>query len=152
MNTNEKTSSAVNDLLVINNDRYEGYQKAADQIKDPSLKELFNKLSVQSLQFKNELETHVIHTDHTITDETTSSGKLYRIWMDIKAALSGHDTKAILSSCERGEDAALDTYNDVIENKADEITSDALMTIQRQRSTLKEAHDMIKGLRDSQVA
>jgi uncharacterized protein (TIGR02284 family) len=39
--TIEKTIEVLNDLIIINNDRYEGYQKAREQVKDPDLKDFF---------------------------------------------------------------------------------------------------------------
>jgi uncharacterized protein (TIGR02284 family) len=152
MNTNEKTSDVVNELLVINNDRYQGYHKAAEETKDVSLRSLFMKLGEQSLQFKRELQSYVTGEDHLDaaydTDKTKASGKLYRVWMDIKAALSGNDRKAILSSCEYGEDVALKNYDEALD-RTDELQSDVLMTIQKQRSEIKQSHDMIKALRDN---
>lgn len=152
MYSNEHTSEVVNELLVVNNDRYQGYQKAAEETKDESLRSLFMKLGEQSLKFKRELETYAPSTDHIDaahdTDETKVSGKLYRVWMDVKAALSGNDRKTILASCEHGEDVALKNYNEALDN-TEGLQSDALMTIQRQRSELKQAHDMIKSMRDS---
>ena len=37
----QKTATAVNDLIVINNDRYEGYKTAASETKDSDLKSMF---------------------------------------------------------------------------------------------------------------
>jgi uncharacterized protein (TIGR02284 family) len=42
----------------------------------------------------------------TATEGTTTSGKLFRVWMDIKSAMTGSDRKAIINSCEYGEEAA----------------------------------------------
>ena len=152
MYSNEHTSEVVNELMVVNNDRYQGYKKAAEETKDESLRSMFMKLGEQSLKFKRELEGYIAGTDHTDaahdTDETKASGKLYRVWMDVKAALSGNDRKTILASCEHGEDVALENYNDALDN-TEGLQSDALMTIQRQRAELKQSHDMIKSMRDS---
>src|SRR5207248_824093 len=120
METEKKTTEIVKDLIVINNDRYEGYKKAAEETKDFDLKEMFNKFSEQSRGFADELRKLVKDTtEQPKRDETKNTGKLYRVWMDVKAAISNNDRKAVLTSCEFGEDTAKKHYDEAIENNKD---------------------------------
>ena len=144
----QKTATAINDLIIINNDRYEGYKKAADEIKESDLKSLFTEFSNQSKQFAAELRKFVPETKDAAEQETKTSGKLYRIWMDFRSAVSDHDRKSILSSCEFGEDAAKKTYDDVMEHSED-LPSGAMDVIRKQREDLQKGHDTVKSLRDS---
>jgi len=68
--------------------------------------------------------------------------------MDVKSALSSKDRKAVLSSCEYGEDVAKKTYDDILDHPED-VPSDVLSLIKKQRSELQQGHDTIKALRDS---
>jgi len=34
---------------------------------------------------------------------TTTSGKIYRAWMDVKAVFTGHDRHTVLENCEAGD-------------------------------------------------
>ena len=68
--------------------------------------------------------------------------------MDIKAALTGKNRKEILGSCEFGEDAALDTYNEAIANEDNVLTDDLLKLITTQKQEIQLDHDQIKALRD----
>src|SRR3954470_20203452 len=143
----EKKAKALSELVIINNDRYEGYNKAAEQTSDADLKSLFTKFSSQSKNFSSELRKFIPFTEETPKrDETTVSGKFYRAWMDVKSALTSKDRKAVLSSCEFGEDVAKKTYDDVLDNPED-VPSDVLSLIKRQRSELQQGHDTIKALR-----
>ncbi|HET8964480.1 MAG TPA: PA2169 family four-helix-bundle protein [Chitinophagales bacterium] len=145
----EKQAKALSDLIIINNDRYEGYNKAAEQTTDADLKSLFTKLSLQSKEFSSDLRKLVPFTEEAPErDETTVSGKFYRAWMDVKSALTSKDRKAILSSCEFGEDVAKKTYDDVLD-KPEDIPSDVLSLVQKQRRELQQGHDTVKALRDS---
>jgi uncharacterized protein (TIGR02284 family) len=145
----EKKAKALSELVIINNDRYEGYNKAAEQTTDADLKSLFSKFSAQSKGFSSELRKLIPFTEEAPErDETTVSGKFYRAWMDVKSALTAKDRKAILSSCEFGEDVAKKTYDDVLEHPED-VPSDVLSLIKKQRSELQQGHDTIKALRDS---
>ena len=149
MATQVKTSTAITDLIVINNDRYEGYKTASAETKENDLKELFNKYSIQSNGFAGELRRFVpVDEDQPKRDETKGTGKLYRAWMDLKSAVTSHNRKAILSSCEFGEDAAKNHYENALKN-LNEIPSEALEIVRQQKEELQKAHNRIKALRDS---
>jgi uncharacterized protein (TIGR02284 family) len=145
--TSKETVTLINELIVINHDRIEGYERAAKETEDPQLKSLFTHMADESRQFKNELVREVVNQGGSPAEGTTTSGKVYRAWMDIKAALSGKNRHAIIASCEFGEDAALETYEDVL--KSDNLVNECRNMITRQKSSLQKSHDKIKLLRDS---
>ncbi|MEO6948925.1 MAG: PA2169 family four-helix-bundle protein [Ginsengibacter sp.] len=145
----EKTTDNLRDLIIINNDRYEGYQKAMEQTKDADLNSLFSKYSSQSKTYASELRTLIpASEDEPARDETRLSGKFYRAWMDVKNALSANDRKAVLNSCEYGEDVAKKAYENVLEDR-EEMSPTSVSLIQNQFDQLLDAHNKIKGLRDS---
>ena len=143
-------SETLRDLIRINNDRVTGYSKAATQTDEQELQSLFSQLSQQSRQFASELRSLVIDNDINVTDETTTAGKIYRTWMDVKATFGGDDRKGILASCEFGEDAAQKAYKEALED--DDLTPDVRVTVERQKATLRQAHDNIKMMRDRAAA
>jgi uncharacterized protein (TIGR02284 family) len=142
-----ETKTSVNSLIIINNDRYEGYKKAAEETNDADLKALFNRFSLQSKGWGESLRAFA-DKDEPEENETTNSGKLYRVWMDVKAAITAKDRKAILSSCEYGEDVAKKTYDEVMEH-SDSLPAEVMDIIRKQRSELQQAHDEVKALRDA---
>lgn len=144
---NKKIVSLLNELIVINHDRIEGYEKAAKETDDSQLISLFTHMADESRQFKNELVREVVNQGGSPTEGTSTSGKIYRAWMDIKAALTGKDRKAIIASCEFGEDSALAAYDDVL--KSDELTMEARGIVIRQKKNLEQSHNKIKLLRDT---
>lgn len=146
---NDKTIAALNELIVINNDRIEGYKTAAGEAKETDLKQLFSELSQTSIECRKELIEEVNKLGGTPEEGTMTSGKFFRAWMDVKAALTGNDRKAILDSCEFGEDAALKTYKKVIE---DDQTSGEAMLLNKQYALLKTDHDRVRQLRDAIAA
>lgn len=148
----KETAEVLNDLIQINNDRVAGYKKAIDELNagDVDLKALFAEFITQSEVFRQELEEAVTSLGEEAETGTTASGKVYRVWMDIKAALSTKDRKAVLESCEFGEDAAQKAYKLATENE--EISPSALSLITDQKAKLKAAHDQVKRLRDTEPA
>jgi len=78
---------------------------------------------------------------------TTTSGKIYRAWMNVKDMFTGKDRHALLASCEYGEDAAQRAYEDALATDAP-LSTDVRQLITSQKSSLRNAHDMIKKYRD----
>ncbi|MFN7117784.1 MAG: PA2169 family four-helix-bundle protein [Saprospiraceae bacterium] len=146
-------NETVKDLVIINHDRYQGYKKAAEETKDADLKSLFTLLSTQSLEYAQDLKQHLDAEDAADLDleDTKLSGKLYRVYMDLKSAITGRDRKAILSSCEYGEDVALQHYNEAMEDLHDGngYSADVIDKIHKQYAEIKQAHDRVKLMRDS---
>ncbi len=148
MNNSEKLVDVLNNLVVINNDRVEGYEKAAEESEDYALKTLFLSMAKDSRKFASALAVEVASVGGKVATGTSTAGDLYRIWMDVKAAVTGKDRKAILSSCEMGEDVAQKAYEDALRSDV-ELMSELRQTLLEQKANLKVAHDEIKGLRDA---
>ena len=149
----EKITGILNDLIRINHDRVVGYEKAVDELKseDADLKALFQRYITESRQYAQELTQEVNRLGGSPADGTTNSGKIYRVWMDLKSAITGKDRKTILDNCEFGEDAAQKAY-DLALNSDVEIEPSLRDLIVRQKAVLKTGHDEVKRLRDMQAA
>ena len=68
--------------------------------------------------------------------------------MDVKAAFARKDPEAIVSSCEFGEDAALETYKEVLSDDLDYLSNDQQTLVRVQYSLLKADHRAVHALRD----
>ena len=148
--TTEELVEVLNDLIKINNDRIEGYERAADETKDIdiTLKAVFTKMADESRKHVSELTTHVNSLGGDTETGTTVSGKIYRAWMDVKAAVTGKDRHSILASCEYGEDQAQRAYEKALASDAD-LDVDTRQLITSQKESLKASHDNIKQMRDA---
>jgi uncharacterized protein (TIGR02284 family) len=153
MKTNEKNPWILHDLIRINNDRVAGYEKAAreTEVKDADLRSFFSEKATESRRYANELGRYVNQPVDEPAGDTTLPGRIYRLWMDVKAAFSGHDRKAILASCEFGEDAAQKAYEVALSYES-EFPGELRQLIKDQKNSLKRSHDRIKGMRDAQPA
>ena len=150
---NEKVTGVLNDLIRINHDRVVGYEKAIDELKDEDadLKVLFQRYITESRQYGQELTQEVRRLGGDPADGTTNSGKVYRVWMDLKAAITGGDRKTVLNNCEFGEDAAQKAYDTAL-NTDIEYEPSLRDLIVRQKASLKAGHDEVKRLRDMHEA
>ncbi|HEV8081552.1 MAG TPA: PA2169 family four-helix-bundle protein [Chitinophagaceae bacterium] len=153
MSANDKLTEVLNDLIKINNDRVQGYDKAAEDIKsyDVDLQPIFSKMANDSRKYVAELTNEVERLGGEPATGTTGSGKIHRTWMDVKATFSGKDRQSMLESCEFGEDASQKAYREALASDA-EISADTRQLITDQQSSLKTSHDIIKKYRDAQKA
>jgi len=148
----EKTIEVLNTLITINNDRIEGYETAAKETEEQDLKTLFAMFSSTSEKCKRELVAEVTKLGGTPSEGTKTTGKFFRVWMDVKAALSGKDRKAILNSCEYGEDVAKDTYEKALKNDTENLSAEQQTMIKAQHTLLVADHNKVKTMRDSVTA
>ncbi|WP_312769247.1 PA2169 family four-helix-bundle protein [Epilithonimonas sp.] len=110
----------MNDLIKINNDRIEGYKKAIAELQDDEhfdRKTVFSAMVTESQQYKTELQNKIHEYGGSTEQGTTTSGKLYRAWMDVKSAFAVNDSASVLSACEAGEDAAQKVIDQLLRMK-----------------------------------
>jgi uncharacterized protein (TIGR02284 family) len=149
MEKQEELVSVLNDLIKINNDRVVGYERAIKEAKDldVDLISIFNEMADQSRKYTAELTQEVSRLGGDPASDTTMSGKVYRVWMDLKAAITGKDRETILGNCEYGEDVAQRAYEAALESDA-YMSTEVRQMITSQKSHLKTSHDLIKKYRD----
>jgi uncharacterized protein (TIGR02284 family) len=146
MENHQKIAAVVEDLVKINNDRIEGYQKAAKQTTESDLQNLFDTLIADSKHFTAELNRYLRNMGEERERDTTLAGKIYRTWMDVKVSFGGADRHAILAACEFGEDAAQKSYRQAMEQSY--LPEDLRVIIRKQQDQLKVSHDHIRHIRD----
>ena len=153
MEKNERAVEVLNDLIRINNDRIEGYEKAIDKTNetDLDLKAVFSRMAQESRKYANELTAQVRRLGGDPASGTTASGKIYRVWMDIKSGISSSERKSVLEECEYGEDAAQKAYEKALAPDND-LPADVRSLIQDEKRNLKNSHDTIRNYRDRQRA
>lgn len=148
MISNDELVDSLNELVRINNDRILGYKKAKEDTKDASLDDLFTHMILQSQKFRSELADHIVRVDGSgVTDATSSdfSSKVHRAWIDLKAAVSGDDRSAVLSSCEFGDRNAIEAYEEAIDD--DDLPAYVKDTLLSQLDGLRQAYAKIEALR-----
>ena len=149
METNEKMVEVLNDLIEINNDRIRGYEKAITETKDldVDLQNTFSNMAKDSRKFAAALSQEVVALGGEPATDSTTRGKIYRAWMDVKAVFTGHDRQAVLENCEFGEDAAQRAYSSALSSDT-EMDARIRQLITDQQETLRIAHNLIKRYRD----
>jgi uncharacterized protein (TIGR02284 family) len=139
-------ATAVHDVITVCRDGEQGFRGAAQAVKEPAIKELFERYSAQRAQFATELQGAVKALGFETINPQGLGGVLYASWINLKGLLTGHDVHGVLVEAERGEDWTLKTYRAALgKSLPPEIAS----IIQKQFEEVQQAHDRIRSLRDS---
>lgn len=151
METNKQTEEILQDLIKINNDRIAGYERAIKELGsgDEDLKILFAAMIAESHHAKLDLAEEVQVMGKDVENGTTSSGKIYRVWMDVKGVFSGHNRTTILKDCHTGEDAAQKAYSAALAHE--HFPAYLRNMVEMQKNTFKASHDEIKALSKQEV-
>jgi uncharacterized protein (TIGR02284 family) len=140
------TMNKLQSLLSINIDSQKGFQEAAENTKDVSLKQLFTEFGQKRAHNAAELRQFITASGEQPDETGSVSATLHRWWIDAKQALTGNDTQSILNEAERGEDSIKNTYESTLAELND---TRAREIVERQFKNVKEGHDRVKQLRES---
>jgi uncharacterized protein (TIGR02284 family) len=139
----EELIECLKDLIQTCRDGENGFQTAADHVKDTNLKALFGKCSIQRAQFASELESEVRQLGGNPAKSGSVSAAFHRGWMNIKSIVTGGSDAAIIAECERGEDAAVENYQRVMKQN---LPPNVLPVAKHQFTEIKRSHDRIRAL------
>lgn len=146
---NQQTIDALNKLVQINNERVEGYHTALKETDEDDLKKLFTLFAKTSQKNVADLSAEITRIGGVPTDQTKITGTFFRVWMDVKAALTGKNRVLILNSCEYGEDTAIETYTTVLDECSVNLSQLQQTMIKAQLGLLKADHNSVKAMRDA---
>ena len=85
--------SAVNGVIAVCKDAEEGFRGAADAVKEPSLKSMFQQYSSQRAGFAEQLRAAVKQTGNQPADPSGVAGVVHRGWIALKGVLTGHSER-----------------------------------------------------------
>ncbi|WP_316930047.1 ferritin-like domain-containing protein [Siansivirga zeaxanthinifaciens] len=131
MKYSEKISNKLNELLVKNYDAEKGYLNAIDNIDNDRLKMFFKRRASERSEFAKELRTEILRYGEIPENSGSFKGAAHRNWMSLKSMFSSNNEEAILEEAIRGEEASLEIYNEILEDRNLPPTIDSLLTKQK---------------------
>ena len=139
----EEGIAVLNDLIQTCKDGERGFREAAESASAPELKALFEGYAVQRARFAEELQSEVNRFGGAAERGGSVPGALHRGWINVKSALTGRDDEAVIEECERGEDAAVRSYEKAL---AGNLPAGVREIVERQCREVKEAHGRVRSL------
>ncbi|MGY8909172.1 MAG: ferritin-like domain-containing protein [Flavobacteriales bacterium] len=145
MNTySEQVGKKLNDLLEKTYDAEKGFKKAAENVDNVALKNYFNTKAEERYSFGHELKTEIRAFNQEIDKGGSITGSAHRAWMDIKGFLSLDSEESMLEEAIRGEKAAVEEYQEIINDTSlPSSTRDILVS---QKNKIENGLQNIKSL------
>jgi uncharacterized protein (TIGR02284 family) len=146
MNT-ENMITTLNKLVQTARDGVEGYRQALNDVDNDMFEPIFRDYMQQRERFIGELTQKINDLNGTVDDSPSWLGTLHRGWLDIKSAFTDGGEEAVLDECERGEQVAIDNYNEALNNETwpEEVSS----LIRNQMEEIRSALDRVRTLRQA---
>jgi uncharacterized protein (TIGR02284 family) len=145
MNTPELID-VLNDLIETSRDGEYGFRASAEQAKSSSLRANLLARAASCATAADQLRAHVVELGGKPEQGGSAAGALHRGWVAAKAKLSTFDDLAVLEECERGEDVALRSYRDALEQ---DLPAPIRNLVQSQYEGAKRNHNDIRRMRDA---
>ena len=139
----DTTITALNDLIETCKDGEEGFRTAADGLRDPQTKSLFEQYSRQRAEMARQLQDEVARLGGAPERSGSLSASLHRGWMNIKTAIAGRDDQLIVAEAERGEEIAKKAYEAVLQERLEPRTR---ALVEQQAAQVRAVHDRVRGL------
>ena len=145
----QETIDLLNDLIETSKDGEYGFRTSAEQVKTPSLRSLLERRATECAQAASELQQVVLRLGGKAEDSGSAAGAMHRGWVAVKSTLSTYDDKAVLEEVERGEDVALESYRDALQ---EDLPPEVRSLVERQFEGVKRNHAQMRALRDQTTA
>lgn len=147
MSHSKEVTEKLNDLLEKNYDAEKGFKEAAEDVKNERLKAFFREKAQQRYDFGHELKTEITNFGGTPDKGASVKGDIHRAWMDLKSALTSDKEEEVLEEAIRGEKAALEEYNEAINEK--ELPPSTANLLIKQRNAIERTLQEVKGLEEA---
>jgi uncharacterized protein (TIGR02284 family) len=104
----------LNDLIATCIDGVHGFRDAANAVTGPGIRTLFSDRARSIELAKGELQELVRRLGAEPSDSGHVAASVHRGWINLKSVLTGKDDDAIIAEAERGEEAAVNHYQDAL--------------------------------------
>jgi uncharacterized protein (TIGR02284 family) len=142
---NKDVVNTLNELVEYCKDGQHGYHTAAEDVKNPELKSLFNNFAQQRATFANQLREQIKQFGGDPDKHGSVTGSLHRTWIDIKSVVARGDEGAILAECDRGDSAAEEKYDHALRER---LPQPVLQVVRKQHDEIRNARNQIRSLKD----
>ena len=135
----------LNSLIATTLDSVDGYTEAAKDIENQRYGTMFVARAKERRQVVSDLQGEVRRLGGNPEDDGTVLAGAHRMFLDLKATVTGQDDKAIINEVERGEDHIKAKFDDaVVDNDLSPETRDA---IQKANQSVQQGHDQMRDLK-----
>ena len=127
------------------NDSVNGYRDAAEHVESQEFRQLFTQFADQRSRASADLQAEVRRLGGEPDNDGSTLGSIHQRFLDLKAAVTGRDDKAIINEVERGEDYLKEKFETAL--GADTLTGESRAAVERAYQSVREGHDKMSSLK-----
>lgn len=143
---NDDVISVLNDLIETCEDGVKGFRAAVDAVQSPRARAVFTTRIDYIERAESDLRAVVRRLGGNPEHHGSASGAMHRGWLNLKAAVTGKDDDAIIAECERGENAAVERYEDALKK---DLPPDIRQLVDQQYRGTLQNRDRVRELRQT---
>lgn len=140
----------LNGLIATTIDSVDGYTEAAKDSENSRFTQKFTARAQERRQVASSLQAVVSRLGGNPEDDGTVLAGAHRVFLDLKAAVTGRDDKAIVDEVERGEDHIKAKFEDAL--KDGDLSTETKTAIESAWTSVKSGHDEMRDLKHSMEA
>ncbi|HVL78418.1 MAG TPA: PA2169 family four-helix-bundle protein [Sphingomicrobium sp.] len=135
----------LNTLIATLIDSVKGYEDAAQNTDSERLRQLFREGATERNRVVEDLRSEVRRLGGDPRDDQSLLGQAHQRFLDLKAAITGRDEKAVINEVERGEDYLKEKFEGALEGG--ELSGDARAAVERAYQSVRQGHDRVSALK-----
>jgi uncharacterized protein (TIGR02284 family) len=137
--------STLNTLLTTLIDSITGYEDAAANAEGSRFQQLFRERAGERQRVVESLRSEVRRLGGEPEDGGSFLGKTHQRFLDLKAAVTGRDDKAIINEVERGEDYLKEKFEAAI--SSGHLSGESRAAVESAYQSVRSGHDQISQLK-----
>jgi uncharacterized protein (TIGR02284 family) len=141
---NKDQVSTLNTLIATTIDSITGYEDSAQNIDNERLRQIFRQNADERQQVVGQLREEVRRLGGDPEESGSFMGKAHQRFVDLKAAITGRDEKAIINEVERGEDYLKGKFEAALDS---DLTGECRSAVEQSYQTVRRGHDQISQLK-----
>jgi len=145
MDQDSGTERIVNDLIDVCEDGEQGFRRCAERIERPELRQMFEQRAQECRRAADELARLVGERAAQPDSGGSVGGAVHRGWVAVKDAVTSSDEVSVLQECERGEDYAMNRYQEALQAS---LPAPVREVVASQYEGVRRNHDQVRALRD----
>lgn len=126
-------------------DSINGYKDAAQNAEGSQFQELFRRMADDRSRVAEDLRSEIRRLGGNPPDDGSFLGATHQRFLDLKAAITGRDDKAIINEVERGEDYLKEKFETALNNA--DLPQEARSVVERAYQSVREGHDRVRDLK-----
>jgi uncharacterized protein (TIGR02284 family) len=140
----------LNTLTATLIDSVNGYRDAAENSENSRFQQIFRERADERSKCVDDLRNCVRSLGGDPEDSGSFMGKTHQSFLDLKAAVTGHDEQSVINEVERGEDYLKEKFQTALDDG--NLSGEARSTVEQVYQSVKSGHDQMSQLKHGMEA